>query len=69
MKEFTFYVWPDAVMWSQLSISLSPAYLWTSIRLWISFSSMDSQNLTDHFTQFTFSAGGLRARHSFLQLI
>jgi hypothetical protein len=43
--------------------------LWTSVRSWIEFSLVDPQNLDDHFIRFTFSAGGLRARRSFLQLI
>ncbi|KAK2362876.1 hypothetical protein QL285_087903 [Trifolium repens] len=29
----------------------------------------DAHNLSDHFVQFTHSAGGLRARRSFLQLV
>jgi hypothetical protein len=37
--------------------------------LWIGFSSVDAHTLADHFVQFTYSAGGLRARRSFLQLI
>ncbi|MCI59308.1 hypothetical protein A2U01_0080563, partial [Trifolium medium] len=33
---------------------------------WIDLSSVDPLNLADHFLQFTFSSGGLRARRSFL---
>ncbi|GAU31093.1 hypothetical protein TSUD_322300 [Trifolium subterraneum] len=43
--------------------------LWAFIRSWIGFSSADSHALHDHFVQFTSSAGSLRARRSFLQLI
>jgi hypothetical protein len=43
--------------------------LWSLVRSWIGFSSMDSQTLFDHFLQFTFSSGGFRARQSFLQFI
>jgi hypothetical protein len=37
--------------------------------LWIGFSSVDSQTLSDHFIKFTYSSGGFRARWYFLQLI
>ncbi|GAU31515.1 hypothetical protein TSUD_332900 [Trifolium subterraneum] len=43
--------------------------LWSSVRSWIGFSSVDPHSLTDHFLQFTFSSGGLSVRRSFLQLI
>jgi hypothetical protein len=43
--------------------------LWALVRSWISFSAVDSQNLSDHFVQFTYSAGDLRVRQSSLQLI
>jgi hypothetical protein len=43
--------------------------LWSLVRSWIDFSSVDPQNISDHFLQFTHSLGGLRARRSFLQLI
>ncbi|PNX57544.1 cysteine-rich receptor-like protein kinase, partial [Trifolium pratense] len=36
---------------------------------WIGTSSMVSTTIRDHFVQFTRSAGGSRARRSFLQLI
>ncbi|MCI25636.1 hypothetical protein A2U01_0046827, partial [Trifolium medium] len=69
-------VWLDAEAWSQLITYLFSAAslahfgsLWSSVRSWIGLSSVDPQNLADHFLQFTFSAGGLRARRSFLQLI
>jgi hypothetical protein len=45
------------------------ASLWGLVRSWIGFSAVDAHTLPDHFVQFTFSAGGLRARRSFLQLI
>ncbi|KAK2449167.1 hypothetical protein QL285_008386 [Trifolium repens] len=35
--------------------------LWPLVRSWICFSRVDAYSLTDHFTQFTYSAGGLRA--------
>ncbi|MCI11441.1 70 kDa peptidyl-prolyl isomerase [Trifolium medium] len=43
--------------------------LWSSVRLWIGFSSADPQNPSDHLIQFVDAAGGRRARRSFLQLI
>jgi hypothetical protein len=43
--------------------------LWALVRSWIGFSSVDAHTLSDHFVQFTYSAGGLRARRSFLQVI
>jgi hypothetical protein len=43
--------------------------LWALVRSWIGFSAVDAFSLTDHFVQFTYSAGGLRARRSFLQLV
>ncbi|KAK2387235.1 hypothetical protein QL285_061035 [Trifolium repens] len=43
--------------------------LWALVRSWIGFSAADADSLTDHFLQFTYSAGGLRPRRSFLQLI
>ncbi|KAK2416292.1 hypothetical protein QL285_038696 [Trifolium repens] len=43
--------------------------LWALVRSWIGFSVVDASSLTDHFVQFTYSTGGLRARRSFLQLI
>ncbi|MCI08555.1 heat-shock protein, partial [Trifolium medium] len=43
--------------------------LWALVRSWIGFSSVDPISLRDHFVQFTYLVGGLRARRSFLQLI
>jgi hypothetical protein len=43
--------------------------LWPMVRSWIGFSSVDAHTLLDHFVQFTYLAGGLCARRSFLQLI
>ncbi|CAJ2678808.1 unnamed protein product [Trifolium pratense] len=43
--------------------------LWDLVRAWIGISLVDFTNLRDHFVQFTASAGGSRARRSFLQLI
>ncbi|KAK2370837.1 hypothetical protein QL285_083849 [Trifolium repens] len=43
--------------------------LWALVRSWIGFSAADAPTAPDHFVQFTYSAGGLRARRSFLQLI
>jgi hypothetical protein len=44
-------------------------FLWSLVQAWIDFSSVDPQNLSDHFLQFTYSSGGLRARRSVLQLV
>jgi hypothetical protein len=35
---------------------------WALVRSQIDFSVVNSHNLSDHFVQFTYSAGGLRAR-------
>jgi hypothetical protein len=43
--------------------------LWALVRSWIGFSTADAPTLTAHFVQFIHSAGGLRARRAFLQLI
>jgi hypothetical protein len=43
--------------------------LWALARSWIGFSMVDAYSLTEHFVQFTYSAGCLRARRSFLQLV
>ncbi|MCI04340.1 receptor-like kinase, partial [Trifolium medium] len=43
--------------------------LWSLVSSWIGSSSVTAQTLSDHFVQFTISAGGLRARCSFMQLI
>ncbi|PNX55401.1 70 kDa peptidyl-prolyl isomerase, partial [Trifolium pratense] len=44
-------------------------FLWSLVSSWISSSLVTAQILSDHFVQFTMSAGGLRARRSFMQLI
>jgi hypothetical protein len=55
---------------SHLFISCSTfGSLWPLVRSWIGFSAVDAHTLSDHFVQFTYSAGGLRARRSFLQLV
>ncbi|GAU47231.1 hypothetical protein TSUD_107670 [Trifolium subterraneum] len=43
--------------------------LWSAVRLWIGFSSVDHQNPSDHFLHFVSVLGERRARRSFLQLI
>ncbi|GAU41139.1 hypothetical protein TSUD_288280 [Trifolium subterraneum] len=43
--------------------------LWSSVRSWLGVSSADPLDLADHFRQFTFIVGGVRARRAFLQLI
>jgi hypothetical protein len=43
--------------------------LWALVRSWIGIPEMEYTSLRDHFVQFTYSAGGSRARRSFLQLI
>ncbi|MCI52511.1 glutamate-gated kainate-type ion channel receptor subunit GluR5, partial [Trifolium medium] len=45
------------------------APLWNQVRAWIGISSADPELLQDHFVQFIYCSGGLRARRSFLQLI
>jgi hypothetical protein len=45
------------------------SFLWGLVRSWIGFSAVDTQHISDHFVQFTYSASGPRARRSFLQLI
>ncbi|KAK2423034.1 hypothetical protein QL285_033519 [Trifolium repens] len=45
------------------------APLWGQIRSWVGFSSVDPVSIPDHFVQFSHSAGGSRARRSFLQLL
>ncbi|CAJ2638116.1 unnamed protein product [Trifolium pratense] len=44
-------------------------FLWDLVRSWIDIPLVDFVSLRDHFIQFTSSAGGSRARRSFLQLI
>ncbi|KAK2377195.1 hypothetical protein QL285_077902 [Trifolium repens] len=44
-------------------------FLWALVCSWIGIPVVDYTSLRDHFVQFTYSAGGSRARRSFLQLI
>jgi hypothetical protein len=44
------------------------APLWGLLRSWVGFSSADPVSIQDYFVQFSHSAGGSRARRSFLQL-
>jgi hypothetical protein len=44
-------------------------HLWPLVGSWIGFSAADAHTLSVHFVQFTYSAGGLRLRKSFLQLV
>ena len=43
--------------------------LWFKVRSWLGVSGPDPFNVSDHFFQFTHSAGGVRARRSFMQLV
>ncbi|GAU31072.1 hypothetical protein TSUD_322090 [Trifolium subterraneum] len=43
--------------------------LWHLVSSWIGSSLVTARILPDHFVQFTYSAGGSRARRSFMQLI
>ncbi|KAK2415965.1 hypothetical protein QL285_038402 [Trifolium repens] len=43
--------------------------LWALVWAWIGFAEVESYSLPDHFVQFTYSVGGLRARRSFMQLV
>lgn len=43
--------------------------LWQAVWSWLGVSGPDSDSILDHFYQFNHSAGGLRARRSFLQLV
>ncbi|GAU14517.1 hypothetical protein TSUD_250590 [Trifolium subterraneum] len=43
--------------------------LWPLVSSWVGSASVTAQTLSDRFILFTTSAGGSRARHSFLQLI
>ncbi|KAK2440989.1 hypothetical protein QL285_012338 [Trifolium repens] len=45
------------------------APMWGLVRSWIGVSSADPISIQDHFLQFIHSAGGLRARRSFMQLV
>jgi len=39
------------------------------VRSWLGISGPDPLHVSDHFFQFTHSAGGVRARRSFMQLV
>ncbi|CAJ2673682.1 unnamed protein product [Trifolium pratense] len=43
--------------------------MWPLVSSWIGSSLVTAQNLPEHFVQFTDSAGGSRARRSFMQLV
>jgi hypothetical protein len=43
--------------------------LWQKVRSWLGVSGPDSFTVSDHFFQFSHSAGGLRARRSFMHLV
>ncbi|GAU48396.1 hypothetical protein TSUD_405410 [Trifolium subterraneum] len=43
--------------------------LWSAVRFWLGFFSVDPQNPADDFLQFTHLAGGRRAHRSLLQLL
>ncbi|GAU37807.1 hypothetical protein TSUD_276240 [Trifolium subterraneum] len=43
--------------------------LWSLVSSWVGSAPVTTQTLSDHFVQFTSSAGGTRARRSFMQLI
>ncbi|KAK2425500.1 hypothetical protein QL285_035742 [Trifolium repens] len=43
--------------------------LWALVHAWIDIPVVEYISLRDHFVQFTLSAGGSRARRSFMQLI
>ncbi|KEH24042.1 hypothetical protein MTR_7g102890 [Medicago truncatula] len=45
------------------------ASLWQHVREWIGFVGVDSDNISDHFLQFTLMTGPGKAKCSFLQLI
>ena len=42
--------------------------LWQLVWYWLGVTSVDPHSLRDHFIQFTYYLGGLKARRSFLQL-
>jgi hypothetical protein len=44
-------------------------FLWQAVRSWLGVSGPDTNNILDHFYQFSDSARGLHARRSFLQLV
>ncbi|GAU15336.1 hypothetical protein TSUD_04050 [Trifolium subterraneum] len=43
--------------------------LWPLVSSWVGSLLVDTLTISDHFVQFTQSAGGTRGRHSFMQLI
>lgn len=43
--------------------------LWQMVRNWVGCSGVDSDNISDHFLQFTHLTGGGKARQSFMQLL
>jgi hypothetical protein len=43
--------------------------LWFQVRSWLGVSGPDPFIVSDHFLQFTHSAGGARAKRSFMQLV
>jgi hypothetical protein len=45
------------------------ASLWPMVRAWIGFDCVDTQVIQDHFYQFIYYTGGLKARRNFLPLI
>jgi len=45
------------------------ASIWPIVRAWIGFDGVDTQVIHDHFYQFIYYTGGLKARRNFLQLI
>lgn len=47
----------------------SLASIWPLVWVWIGFDGVDTQVISDHFTQFTYYTGRMKARRSFLQII
>jgi len=45
------------------------ASLWSMVRAWIGFDGVDTQAIHDHFHQFIYYTGGMKARRNFLHLI
>jgi len=43
--------------------------LWQFVRSWIGISGADHHSISDHFSQFIYSSGGLKARRFFLQFV
>jgi hypothetical protein len=61
--------WLLEAFFLQTSILVWQVAALTLVRSWIDFSAVDAHSLSDHFVQFTYSAGGLWAWRSFLQLV